>query len=82
MIWINGLYRRNFNGPGSISRYGDVGTGDSDLTWAAQGILVYRFKKFDAYGGYRYMDWNDLSGSLRFKDLDLSGPIFGARFKF
>jgi hypothetical protein len=81
LIWINGLYRRNFNGPGSISHYGDVGTGDSDLTWAAQGILAYRFKKFDAYGGYRHMEWDSLNNSV-IEDLELSGPIFGARFKF
>ena len=80
IVGVNGNVQ--FNDRWYLSYYGDVGAGDSDLTWAAQGILAYRFKKFDAYGGYRYMEWNDLSGNNAIKDLDLSGPILGARFKF
>lgn len=64
-----------------LSYYGDVGTGDTDFTWAAQGGIGYRFEKFDVHAGYRYMDWNFDSGEA-LKDLDLSGLIVGARYKF
>jgi len=60
--------------------YGDVGTGDSNLTWAVQGEVVYQFKRFEAFAGYRYMTWDLDSPALN--DLTVSGPRIGANFRF
>ncbi len=60
--------------------YGDIGTGDSDGTWSALGEVVYRFTRFEAFAGYRYMTWN-LHGS-EFADLTVKGPRIGANFRF
>ena len=60
--------------------YGDVGTGDSNLTWAAQGEVVYQFKRFEAFVGYRYMTWDLDDAALT--DLEVSGPRVGANFRF
>ena len=64
-----------------LQYYGDVGTGQSDRTWAAQGSIGYRFDTFDVHAGYRYMDWNLQSGAA-LSDLNVSGVIVGARFRF
>ncbi len=79
IVGVDGKVR--FDDRWYLRYYGDIGTGDSDLTWAAQGILGYRFKKFDAYAGYRHMEWDGLNNRV-IDDLDLSGPIIGARFTF
>jgi hypothetical protein len=61
--------------------YGDVGTGDSNLTWSASGEVVYQFKRFEAFGGYRYMTW-DLGDNEALSDLTVMGPRIGAIFRF
>jgi hypothetical protein len=61
--------------------YADVGTGDTDLTWIAQGVLAYRFESLDVTAGWRHAVWNGLGGKV-IKDLTLSGPIIGVRFRF
>jgi hypothetical protein len=65
--------------------YLDIGTGETDLTWQAFGGVGYKFSKFDMIAGYRYLNWefddNDKGGGV-FNDLDISGPILGARFTF
>ena len=68
-----------------LSYYADIGTGDTDSTWQAVGGLNYSFQRVDAFAGYRYLKWNfdsnDTGGKL-FNDLDLSGPLVGARIRF
>ena len=64
-----------------LTYYADVGTGDSDLTWQALAALNYRFSKFDAVLGYRYLDW-DFDDNDTFDDLNISGPFAGVKFKF
>jgi len=65
-----------------FSYYGDVGTGDSDLTWSVQGILGYRLnKRWNLQGGYRFVRWNFESGDS-LSTLNVRGPIFGATYKF
>jgi hypothetical protein len=58
-----------------------VGTGQSDLTWATQARVGYRFDKLDVYAGYRYMFWNFDSGTA-FDDLRINGPVIGGRYRF
>lgn len=61
--------------------YGDVGTGQSDFTWQALGMVGYRFNKVDALLGYRYMKWQfDGVGGL--DNLDLKGPMAGFTYRF
>jgi hypothetical protein len=62
--------------------YGDVGTGDTDLTWQVQGTFGYRINdKWDVRAGYRYLRWNfDSSSTLA--DLHVRGPQFGATYRF
>lgn len=62
--------------------YGDIGAGDSDLTWQARIGASYRFNNWDLTFGYRYLDF-DLSDNVgSIDELDVSGPFVGARFRF
>jgi len=64
-----------------ISYYGDIGAGQSDLTFQAFGGLGYKFKHFDAVVGYRYLDWRSINDST-IDDLNIHGPMIGAKFRF
>ncbi len=64
-----------------IHYYADVGTGDSDLTWQALAGINYRFSKVDLTLGYAYMDW-DFGNDTLVRDLSLSGPYAGIKFRF
>ena len=72
-----------FNLPGRwyMPYYLDIGTGDPDFTWEAFLGVGYRFQNFDVVLGYRHLDWEFDSPSL-ISDLDVSGPVFGAKFTF
>jgi hypothetical protein len=61
--------------------YGDIGTGDSDLTWQAMAGIAYKFKKVDVVLAYRYLTW-DFDDSDVLEDLNLSGPYAGIKFFF
>lgn len=62
--------------------YLDVGTGDTESTWQAFAGIGYRFDKFQAGLGYRYLTWNTSGGDKVFGDLTISGPMVGVRFQF
>lgn len=56
------------------SVYGDIGTGDSDLTWEVIADLGYRVSEtFSASLGYRYLTFSQSSGANAV-DLTASGP--------
>jgi hypothetical protein len=59
----------------------DAGTGDSDLTWQGIATLNYRFNRFDASFGYRYLDWQDTENDA-LSDLNMSGFMAGLKFFF
>jgi len=64
-----------------IPFYGDIGTGDSDLTWQVFAGISYSFGSWDIDLGWRYLEFD--SGSDDFiEELDMSGPILGARIRF
>ncbi len=73
--------RLNLNPKWFLSCYADVGSGDSDLTWQAQGAAGYRFGKFDAVFGYRYLDYEFDDGDL-IDNLNIKGPFAGLRYHF
>jgi hypothetical protein len=61
--------------------YGDVGTGDSRLTWQAKVGGGYHFNKWTATFGYRYQRWNFESDEV-LKHLTINGPYIGAKWMF
>jgi len=63
-----------------VSYYGDVGTGNSDLTWQGLLGLNYRFDTVDIGFGYRYLDF-DIDGSA-VDDLTIKGPYAGLKVLF
>lgn len=73
--------RANVNENWFIPFYGDLGTGQSDLTWQAFAGIGYNFGRADLVLGYRHLDW-------KFKDTDLvsdmafSGPLLGLTYRF
>ena len=60
----------------------DVGSGDADITYQALAGVGYKYEKFDLLMGYRYLKWEFNDAFVGFSDLDLSGPIIGAKFRF
>jgi opacity protein-like surface antigen len=62
--------------------YVDIGTGDSDLTWQVMAGVGYRINQaIDVGVTYRYIEWQFEDNAL-LKDLNFSGPLIGARFRF
>jgi len=59
--------------------YGDIGTGQSKLTWQAKAGFGYHFNKWTATFGYRYLRWNYESTEI-LKNLTIVGPYVGARW--
>jgi hypothetical protein len=64
-----------------VSFYGDVGTGDSKLTWQAWPGVGYRLEKVDVVAGYRHLKWETDDGDT-IDDLSFSGPLLGVKFSF
>jgi hypothetical protein len=60
--------------------YFDIGAGDSDLTWQALLGLSYAYSWGDLVLVYRHLEYE--GGSEALDELALSGPTFGARFRF
>ncbi len=62
--------------------YVDIGTGDSDLSWQAiAGASFQAAKWVDLALVYRHLEW-DLGNDKLVADLNISGPAFGAIFRF
>jgi hypothetical protein len=53
--------------------YLDAGTGDSKLTWQALGGIGYAFSWGDVTATWRYLAYNNKSGSA-IQDMNMSGP--------
>ena len=66
----------------AIPYYLDAGTGDTDFTWQAYLGLSYAFESFELLAGYRYLDWDFDDDEPAFSELDLGGPMLGARWHF
>jgi hypothetical protein len=64
-----------------LSCYGDVGAGDSKLTWQAWPGIGYRLEKVDVVAGYRHLEWETDDGDT-IDDLNFSGPMLGVQFRF
>ena len=83
IVGIRGNY--NLNKKWSMPFQFDVGTGDTDLTWQAFAGVAYKFENVDVTAGYRHVQWDfedsDTFGS-QFNEFSMSGPIFGATYRF
>ncbi len=64
-----------------IPYYVDVGTGDSDLTWQAATGVGYAFGWGEVQAGWRYLSY-DMPSGQPIKDLELSGPQVGVKFRW
>jgi len=64
-----------------IPFHGDIGTGQSDLTWQLFSGIGYRFSWGNVRLGYRYLRYEQDDDKL-LQELDLSGPVMGVGFRF
>lgn len=80
IIGLRGLYA--INDRWDLIYYGDIGTGDTDLTWQAALAADYKFENWALTFGYRYLAWEDLNSSDTLTDVNFSGPFVGAKFSF
>lgn len=65
----------------SVLVYGDVGAGDSDLTWQASAMLGFHFTNWGLGFGYRILDYDLEDGSDEL-DLAFEGLMYGVEFRF
>jgi hypothetical protein len=70
-----------FNDKWYASYHADIGAGGSDLTFQVLGAVGYRFDRFDAIFGYRYLEW-DIDDPKVLDTLDLGGFMAGLKFLF
>ena len=61
--------------------YFDIGAGGSDLTLQAMAGVGYKFDWGDVLLTYRYLHY-DYGSDFPFANLDVSGPLLGAKFRF
>jgi hypothetical protein len=71
----------NIDGNWFIPYYFDIGTGGSDLTLQAMAGVGYSFDWGDVLLAYRFMHYDYKSDFIN-SDLDVSGPLLGAKFRF
>lgn len=73
--------KSNINDQWYFDYYGDLGAGQSKLTWQAKAGFGYHFNKWTATFGYRYLRWNFEDTEI-LKDLTIVGPYVGAKWTF
>lgn len=62
--------------------YADIGTGDTDLTWQVMAGIGYRINQtVDVGVTYRHLEWHFDNNPL-LQNVNFSGPLIGARFRF
>ncbi len=64
-----------------VPYYGDIGTGNSQLTWQAMAGLGYAFHWGEIIGGWRYLDYQFKSDS-KIDSMNMNGPMLGAAFRW
>ena len=70
---------RTINDKWYFNYYGDIGAGESDLTFQTKLGFGYQFNKFTGTFGFRYQRWNfDDKGDL--DNLYVIGPYVGAKW--
>lgn len=79
VIGLHGEYR--FDDDWALTYYGDIGTGDSDVTWRAAGAINYRFERTALVLGYSHLEWEFDDRAIA-RELDVDGPYAGIQFRF
>lgn len=64
-----------------VPYYGDIGTGQSKLTWQVNAGVGYQFDWGAMIASWRYLDY-DFKSSAKVQDLSFNGPLIGAVFNF
>ncbi len=83
VIGVKGKYAFANANRWSIPYYLDIGGGDSDFTWQALTGISYQAATWvDVALTYRHMEWDLKSTDGIIKNVNLSGPSFGAIFHF
>ncbi len=81
VIGVKGKYA--FADRWSLPYYVDIGAGDSDLTWQVWTGVSYQAASWvDLALTYRHMEWDLTSTDGILKNVNFSGPAFGATFHF
>jgi len=65
----------------TVPYYLDAGTGSSDLTWQAMTGLAYSYGWGELLLLYRHLAYDEGTDGF-LEDFELTGPAFGARFRF
>lgn len=81
IVGVKGRYTFGDNRQWFAPFYADIGTGQSDLTWQLAGGIGYRFSWGEAFGIWRYLDYNFKSGK-GLADTTFNGPMFGVAFQW
>ena len=71
----------NLNANWYLPYYFDIGAGGSDLTLQAMAGVGYRFDWGDVLLTYRHLHY-DYGSDFPNSDMDVSGPLLGAKFRF
>jgi hypothetical protein len=83
--WADGIIgfrgSARFGDKWHMTYYGDAGAGGSDFTWQAMASVGYGFGWGYLKAGWRHLDVDYDSGSLKL-DAYLTGPFIGAEFQF
>jgi len=88
-IFLGARYTLSMSEKWNLALRGDVGTGDTRLTWNLSGLIGYQFGKrgqYEVLAGYRHMDIEfkkigEAASNAR-ANLVMSGPLMGFQFRF
>jgi hypothetical protein len=81
IVGVKGRFALSDDRRWNVPFYLDVGTGQTQLTWQAAAGVSYSYKWGDIIGMWRYLDWNDSSGSP-IESLNFNGPMIGVTFRW
>lgn len=81
IVGVRGRYALGSGGRWSVPFYLDVGTGESQLTWQAAGGIAYAYSWGELTAMWRYLAY-DMKSGRTIQDLNFSGPMLGAVFRF
>ena len=81
IVGVKGRFALSDDRRWNLPFYLDVGTGQTQLTWQAAAGVSYSYQWGDVIAMWRYLAWNDSSGSP-IESLNFNGPMIGASFRW
>ena len=76
IVGVKGRYAFGADRRWFVPFYGDIGTGESDLTWQAAAGVGYAFRWGEVIALWRYIDYK-FKSDKQLEDLTMNGPMFG-----